>query len=88
MPRPMKDVVVLLPGILGIVLRKDGKDVWAFSGGATAEMGEEDASSGRIAARTYAGFLARHVDVTEISAWPRGKVDRAWQEWRAQAGGG
>lgn len=35
MPRPMKDVVVLLPGILGSVLRKDGKDVWAFSGGAT-----------------------------------------------------
>jgi pimeloyl-ACP methyl ester carboxylesterase len=30
----MKDVVVLLPGITGSVLRKDGKDVWAFSGGA------------------------------------------------------
>jgi len=30
----MKDVVVLLPGILGSVLQKDGKDVWAFSGGA------------------------------------------------------
>jgi pimeloyl-ACP methyl ester carboxylesterase len=28
----MKDVVVLLPGITGSVLRKDGKDVWAFSG--------------------------------------------------------
>jgi hypothetical protein len=29
MSRPMKDVVVLLPGITGSVLRKDGKDVCA-----------------------------------------------------------
>jgi pimeloyl-ACP methyl ester carboxylesterase len=34
MARPMKDVVVLIPGITGSVLQKDGKDVWAFSGGA------------------------------------------------------
>ena len=31
---PMPDVVVLLPGILGSVLQRDGKDVWALSGGA------------------------------------------------------
>jgi len=31
---PMRDVVVLLPGITGSVLQKDGKDVWAFSAGA------------------------------------------------------
>jgi pimeloyl-ACP methyl ester carboxylesterase len=30
-PRPMRDIVVLLPGITGSVLRKDGKDVWAAS---------------------------------------------------------
>lgn len=30
----MSDVIVLLPGITGSVLQKDGKDVWAFSGGA------------------------------------------------------
>jgi pimeloyl-ACP methyl ester carboxylesterase len=30
----MNDVVVLLPGITGSVLRKDGKDVWAMSPGA------------------------------------------------------
>jgi pimeloyl-ACP methyl ester carboxylesterase len=34
MRRPFKDVVVLLPGITGSVLQKDGKDVWAFTGGA------------------------------------------------------
>ena len=34
MPKPMKDIVVLLPGITGSVLQKDGNDVWAFSGGA------------------------------------------------------
>ena len=34
MSRPMKDVVVLLPGITGSVLQKDGKDVWAISKGA------------------------------------------------------
>ena len=35
MPRqPMRDVVVLLPGILGSVLARDGKDVWAPTPGA------------------------------------------------------
>ena len=35
MPRqPMPDVIVLLPGILGSVLAKDGRDVWAPSAGA------------------------------------------------------
>ena len=29
---PMKDMVVILPGILGSVLQKDGKDLWAVSG--------------------------------------------------------
>jgi pimeloyl-ACP methyl ester carboxylesterase len=38
MPKqPMKDVVVLLPGILGSVLQKDGRDVWAISGGAAVK---------------------------------------------------
>src|SRR6266545_4222581 len=33
MPRKaMRDVIVLLPGITGSVLQKDGKDVWAVSG--------------------------------------------------------
>lgn len=33
MPKePMRDVVVLLPGIMGSRLRKDGKTVWGFSG--------------------------------------------------------
>ncbi|MEP7204332.1 MAG: hypothetical protein ABI894_17100 [Ilumatobacteraceae bacterium] len=31
---PMGDVVVLLPGILGSVLERDGRDVWAMSPGA------------------------------------------------------
>lgn len=35
MPRTrVADVIVLLPGITGSVLQKDGKDVWAVSGGA------------------------------------------------------
>ncbi|MEM6453187.1 MAG: lecithin--cholesterol acyltransferase [Cyanobacteria bacterium P01_D01_bin.105] len=29
---PMKDMVIILPGILGSVLQKDGKDLWAISG--------------------------------------------------------
>jgi len=33
-PQPMRDVVVLIPGITGSVLRKDGKDLWALSGSA------------------------------------------------------
>lgn len=28
----MRDIVVLLPGITGSVLQKDGKDLWAISG--------------------------------------------------------
>lgn len=34
--RPLRDVVILLPGIMGSVLQKDGRDVWALSGGAIA----------------------------------------------------
>jgi len=30
--RPMPDLIVLLPGIMGSVLQKDGRDVWALSG--------------------------------------------------------
>ena len=29
---PMKDIVVILPGIMGSVLQKDGKDLWDVSG--------------------------------------------------------
>lgn len=29
---PMKDMIVIIPGILGSVLQKDGKDLWAVSG--------------------------------------------------------
>ncbi|MBD0290130.1 MAG: lecithin--cholesterol acyltransferase, partial [Thermoleophilia bacterium] len=31
--KAMRDVVVMLPGITGSVLQKDGKDVWNVSGG-------------------------------------------------------
>jgi pimeloyl-ACP methyl ester carboxylesterase len=34
--RPMRDVVVVLPGITGSVLAKDGKDIWAITPGAAA----------------------------------------------------
>lgn len=35
MPKtPMRDVVVVLPGIIGSVLQKNGRDAWAVSGGA------------------------------------------------------
>ncbi len=35
---PMKDMVVILPGILGSVLQKDGKDLWAVSRQATWQI--------------------------------------------------
>jgi hypothetical protein len=31
---PVSDVIVMLPGITGSVLQKDGRDIWALSGGA------------------------------------------------------
>jgi pimeloyl-ACP methyl ester carboxylesterase len=34
---PVGDVIVLLPGITGSVLQKDGEDVWALSGGAAVK---------------------------------------------------
>ena len=34
MKSPMRDLIVLLPGIMGGVLQKDRKDVFAFSWGA------------------------------------------------------
>lgn len=33
---PMKDIIVVLPGILGSALAKDGKEAWGMSGGAIA----------------------------------------------------
>lgn len=30
---PLRDLVIILPGILGSVLQKDGKDLWGVSGG-------------------------------------------------------
>jgi hypothetical protein len=33
---PMRDVIVLLPGIMGSVLKKDGKVIWGFSPGSIA----------------------------------------------------
>ena len=35
--RPTRDVIVLLPGITGSVLRKDGRDVWAMTAGAVGD---------------------------------------------------
>jgi pimeloyl-ACP methyl ester carboxylesterase len=35
---PMRDMVVILPGILGSVLQKDGKDLWAVSGQAISQV--------------------------------------------------
>jgi hypothetical protein len=32
--QPMPDVVIVLPGIMGSVLQKDGRDIWAINGGA------------------------------------------------------
>lgn len=29
---PMKDMIIILPGITGSILQKDGKDIWAVSG--------------------------------------------------------
>jgi len=48
----MPDVVVLLPGILGSVLQKDGEDLWAPTAGATfrALTGQTDLQSLALAA--------------------------------------
>ncbi len=35
---PMKDMIVILPGILGSVLQKDGKDLWNVSGQSTWQV--------------------------------------------------
>jgi hypothetical protein len=35
---PLKDLIVILPGILGSVLQKDGKDLWAVSGQAVWQI--------------------------------------------------
>lgn len=49
------------------------------------EIGERDAALARAAARMYADFLMRQVDLSRVSAWPRGHVDAAFQQWRDQA---
>ncbi|PSR16855.1 lecithin--cholesterol acyltransferase [filamentous cyanobacterium CCP3] len=35
---PMKDMIVILPGITGSILQKDGKDIWAVSGQAVWQL--------------------------------------------------
>ena len=35
---PMKDMIIILPGILGSVLQKDGRDLWAVSGDAIWDL--------------------------------------------------
>ncbi|MEG3959605.1 hypothetical protein [Microcoleus sp. herbarium2] len=35
---PLKDMIVIVPGILGSVLEKDGKDLWAVSGQAIGQV--------------------------------------------------
>ena len=35
---PMKDIIIILPGILGSVLQKDGKDLWNVSGQAIFQV--------------------------------------------------
>ena len=35
---PMKDMIIILPGILGSILQKDGKDLWAVSGQAVWQI--------------------------------------------------
>jgi pimeloyl-ACP methyl ester carboxylesterase len=35
---PMKDMIIILPGILGSVLQKDGKDLWNISGQAIGQV--------------------------------------------------
>lgn len=37
-PHPMRDVIVLLPGITGSVLKKDGSVVWGFSPGTVTRV--------------------------------------------------
>lgn len=35
---PMKDMIIILPGITGSILQKDGKDIWAVSGQAIWQL--------------------------------------------------
>jgi hypothetical protein len=35
---PLKDMIIILPGILGSVLKKDGRDLWAISGDAIWDL--------------------------------------------------
>src|SRR5687768_12986223 len=36
--KPGGDVIVLIPGIMGSVLQRDGKDIWAVSAGAFGQF--------------------------------------------------
>ena len=38
MPTPLKDMVIILPGITGTVLQKDGQDIWGASKEAISEI--------------------------------------------------
>ena len=50
---PMKDMIIILPGILGSVLQKDGKDLWAVSGKAVWQI------------LTQSGDFLQHLKLTQ-----------------------
>ena len=49
----LRDMVIVLPGITGSVLQKDGKDVWALSG--QAAWGALTSLGGTLEVLTLAG---------------------------------
>ena len=76
---PVADVVVLLPGITGSVLAKDGRDLWAMSGGALVrslrtlgrslrdlELHGDDLLQGKIIDSSDSGFQQDAFAVVEV----------------------
>ena len=68
--QPLGDVVVLLPGILGSVLTRDGKDVWAPSPGAIGRA---------------LWTLGRSVHVARAARRPVGAATTSATAWRRRA---
>ena len=60
MPTPLKDMVIILPGIIGTVLQQNGKDVWGISKEAVLQAGKQGTSQAakKIIARIFGGKSA------------------------------
>jgi hypothetical protein len=74
--------------MMGVLPRKTVEEIVGVTEDWLAAATAGDLELADMRARSYADFLATHVDLDEQADPPREVVDRAWRDWRTRAEGG